>query len=177
MLILLFWIFLFLLLPLSLYTGLSFIISRKNIFWQVFKYIWLSVLLIISILFISRCLNAKIVLAKKDFYGTYAINRNYFPGADADWQYNHYRLIIREDDSVFFYATNKNKILKVYKGFMFCNETYPSARIRFEMEAPTHHIFSEQPLITRSRWNFMLVFFSPFYHNMYFEKGDFSLSD
>ena len=55
-------------------------------------------------------------LTKKDYYGSYIINRNYFAGKQADWQYDHFRFEIRDNDSIYFYMTDKERISKIYKG-------------------------------------------------------------
>ena len=124
-------------------------------------YTWVPFLFIILCAVTVIWLENEVVLTKKDFYGTYRINRNYFPGEDAEWQYEHYKFKILENDS----------IVRVYKGKVFFNESYKSVRIWFDMLSPVHHVMSDQPLIIRSRWGFDIVMFSPLYNNMYFEKS------
>ena len=59
---------------------------------------------------------AKKILKKEDYYREYIINRDYFPGKQANWQYDHYRFEIKENDSIFFYLTDREKILKTFRG-------------------------------------------------------------
>jgi len=65
---------------------------------------------------IIQWLTAKTELEKKDYYRNYIVNRDYFQGKQADWQYNSFRFEIKENDSIYFNITNKEKILKRYKG-------------------------------------------------------------
>lgn len=39
------------------------------------------------------------ILKKEDYYGTYHIKRDLFPGKQADWQYNSYNFVIKDNDS------------------------------------------------------------------------------
>ncbi len=126
----------------------------------------------IIIMSIISILSKKKVLDKSDFYGEYTIDRNYFPGINADWQYNRYRFEIKDNDSIYFYSTDEEKILKTYKGKIFTDKKrYTSRRIKFKMEQPTHHILTDNPTIYREPWDFFMVLNSPKYHNMYFRKG------
>ena len=47
---------------------------------------------------------------------------------------------------------------------------YSSARLIIEMEQPTHHIMTSNPTTYRSAWDFYLVFKSPKFYNVFFEK-------
>ncbi|TAE89990.1 MAG: hypothetical protein EAY81_01375, partial [Bacteroidetes bacterium] len=118
-------------------------------------------------------LTAKTELKKKDYYGQYIVNRNYFPGIQADWQYNHFRFEIKENDSIYFYLTDKEKILKTYVGTITTTyrSQYSSARLIINMEQPTHHILTSNPTTYRSTWSFYLVFDSPKFNNVFFKKG------
>ena len=130
----------------------------------------LSFILIVTLSIISVLANKK-VLNKSDFYGEYVIDRDYFPGKQADWQYNNFRFEINGNDSIFFYVTSGNKILKTYKGTISTLAPYKSARLVIKMQQPTHHILTTNPTIYREAWDFFLVFKSPKFMNMYFRKG------
>ncbi len=122
--------------------------------------------------YFGRVIWSKKILDKEDFYGTYIIDRNYFKGKQADWQYNHFRFEIKENDSIYFYETNENEIVKTYKGIVFTVTPYQSARLQIKMEQPTHHILNSNPTIYREVWDFYMVFNSPKFYNMYFRKGE-----
>jgi len=110
-------------------------------------------------------------LEKDDYYGTYVIDRAYFSGKQADWQYNHYRFEIKENDSIYFYVTDRERIVKTHTGVISTLDTYASARLVIKMNKPSHHIFTTYPTTYRSTWRFFLVFHSPKYNNMFFKKG------
>ncbi|MEM6263089.1 MAG: hypothetical protein AAGI38_11320 [Bacteroidota bacterium] len=120
---------------------------------------------------IFRRLNSNIELSKNDYYGEYVINRDCFPGNQANWQYDHFRFEITDKDSIFFYVTKKDKVLKTYRGKISSTTPYSSARLIIEMEKPTHHILLSNPTTYRSTRDFYLVFKSPKFKNVFFKKG------
>ena len=125
----------------------------------------------IFLISITSILTKKKILEKSDYYGEYTIDRNYFSGEQADWQYNNFRFEIKENDSIYFYKTKEKKILKTYKGKISTLKGYSSERITIRMNMPTHHVLDSNPTIYREAWGFFLVFNSPKFNNMYFRKG------
>ena len=111
-------------------------------------------------------------MEKSDFYGEYIIDRDYFSGKQADWQYNNFRFEIKENDSIYFYITNGKLIKESYKGTISTVAPYQSARLKIRMDLPTHHVLNSNPTIYRESWGFYMVFNSPKFHNMYFRKGE-----
>ena len=134
-------------------------------------FIWLGIFGLVFLSGIIQWLNSKTELEKEDQYGEYIINRDYFEGEQTDWQYEHFRFEITEEDSLFFYVTDREKILKTFRGTIKTTAPYRSARLMIEMDEPTHHILSSNPTTYRSAWDFYLVFESPKFHNLFFEKG------
>jgi hypothetical protein len=126
----------------------------------------------IVIMSIIGILAKKKVLEKSDFYGEYTIDRNYFSGKQADWQYNNFRFEIKENDSIYFYVTDGEIINEIYKGKISTLEPYKSARLVIEMKNPNHHILTTNPTIYREAWDFFMVFKSPKFNNMYFRKNE-----
>lgn len=118
-------------------------------------------------------MTSKEVLDKKDYYGEYIINRDYFSGKQSDWQYNHYRFKILKNDSLYFYITNNERIIKIIKGKIAVTnkDDYESQRLIINLDYPTHHILSSNPTTYRSSWSFYLVFNSPKFNNVFFKKG------
>ncbi|WP_198342274.1 hypothetical protein [Pedobacter psychrophilus] len=118
-------------------------------------------------------MTSKTELNKNDYYGHYIINRDFFPGRQANWQYETYRFEIKKNDSIYFYVTNKEKILKTYRGTIQTTDPsqYSSERLIINMEQPIHHILKTDPTTYRSSWNFYLVFYSEKFNNLYFKKG------
>lgn len=132
---------------------------------------WSGLFLLFLLTFILKPFYEKKVLDKSDFYGNYIIYRDYFPGKQADWQYNSFRFEIKENDSIYFHFKEEQKILKTYKGNISTITPYKSARIVIKMEKPTHHILTTNPTIYREVWSFFMVFNSTKFNNMYFRKG------
>ena len=163
--------FIFILLPLVGILLTAWLISRKRLFGEMLGFICLGMFGLVLLSGILRWFTSKTELDKEDYYGEYIINRDYFKGEQTDWQYNHFRFEITEEDSIFFYLTEQEKILKTFRGNIETTTSYSSARLIIEMEQPTHHIFTSNPTTYRGPWDFYLVFKSPEYYNVFFEKG------
>lgn len=163
--------FALILIPLSGILLVIWVLTKKNIFGKSLGIIWIGVIGLVILSISLRLLTDKKELTKKDYYGQYIVNRNYFPGKQADWQYEHFRFEIKDNDSIYFYVTNKRKIEKIYKGTITTTEPYSSERLIINMEQPTNHILTSNPTTYRSAWSFYLVFYSPKFNNVYFKKS------
>lgn len=143
-------------------------------FPKAFARITLFFVALFTLAWVTSPFRTKMVLDKEDYYGEYIINRKYFPGKQADWQYNTFRFEIKENDSIYFYVTDQSKILEVFRGKIRTTDprNYSSCRLIIDMEKPTHHILSDNPTTYRDVWNFYLVFESPKFHNVFFTKGE-----
>ncbi|KAB8155932.1 hypothetical protein EZY14_001595 [Kordia sp. TARA_039_SRF] len=138
---------------------------------KIFLYIPLGIAVLLLAAYLYRSYYKKPNLEKEDYYGSYVIDRNYFSGQQADWQYNTFRFEIKENDSIYFYVTEKEEIIKVYKGTISTVTPYNSARLIIDMEQPAHHVMKYNPTTYREIRNYFLVFKSPKFNNMYFRKG------
>lgn len=147
------------------------IITKNKYFTQAIMAIWGVLVFAIIGLCIISIFTSKIELDKKDYYGNYIIDRNYFSGYQSDWQYNNFRFEIFENDSINFYLTDGPHIIQTFKGTISTLDYYPSERLVIQMEKPTHHIMDTNPTIHREVWGFYLTFDSPKFHNLYFRKG------
>jgi hypothetical protein len=163
--------FIFILVPLTGIFLLIWLLTRKKIVGQTLGIIWIGIFGLILLSRLLQWLTAKTELKKKDYYGKYIVNRDYFRGRQTDWQYENFRFEIKENDSVFFYVTDKEKILKTYRGKIRTTNSYDSERLILHMEQPTHHILASNPTTYRNAWNFYLVFYSPKFNNVFFKKG------
>lgn len=163
--------FIFIILPLTIILLLIWALSGKKIFGKTLGLIWLGLIGLVVLSLTIHTLTAKKELEKKDYFGEYVIDRNYFKGKHANWQYNNFSFEIRQDDKIYFYVTDKDKILKTYKGTISTLTPYSSERLVINMEQPTIHIMKSNPTIYRSAWSFYLVFHSNKFNNMYFKKG------
>ena len=162
--------FFFILIPLTGILLFGWLVTRKKIFGKTVGLIWLGIFGLTLLLGTIQWLTAKTELEKKDYYGQYIIHRGYFPGRQADWQYENFRFEIKDNDSIYFHVTNKEKILKTYRGTITTTSPYSSDRLIVNMEQPTHHIMSSNPTTYRSAWSFYLVFHSLKFNNVYFKK-------
>ena len=165
-------IFIFVILPISVILFLLWIFAQKKFFGFALIRIWCVLILMWILGIISKPFYTEKVLDKSDFYGEYVIDRNFFSGEQADWQYNSFRFKITENDSIYFYETDGQQILKTYRGTISTVAPYSSARLAIKMEQPTHHVLNSNPTIYRDIWSFFMVFNSPKFHNMYFKKGE-----
>ena len=161
----------FILLPLIGIFAILYGLTKKKIFGKSIFYIIIGIFSIMIISGTTQWLRSKKVLTKADYYGEYIIDRNFFKGKQANWQYETYRFKITEKDSIYFYVTNFDKIIKTYKGRIKTVSPYGSERLIIEMEKPTIHILETNPTIYRNSWGFYLVFNSQKFKNMYFKKG------
>jgi hypothetical protein len=170
-------LFIIILLPLTaLLTGLSLIawlLTKQKVYGRIIGIMWGGIFGLIILLVVINWLTSKTELAQKDYYGQYIVNRDYFQGKQSDWQYDHYRFEIKKNDSIYFYVTDKEKILKTYTGTITAtdNSEHNSARLIIKMGQPSHHILTSNPKTYRSAWSFYLVFYSPKFNNVYFKKG------
>jgi hypothetical protein len=163
----------FIIFPLTIIFLIIWAITRKKIYGKILGYLWLGLIGFIVLIYTIGSLTADKILSKKNYYGEYIIDRNYFKGKQANWQYDNFRFEIKENDSLYFYVTDKERILKTYKGTIKTTDPsiYKSVRLSINMEQPTIHIMKTNPTIYRSAWSFYLVFHSDKFNNMYFRKG------
>jgi hypothetical protein len=162
----------FILFPLTVILLLIWLFSGKKLFGKTIGLIWLGIIGLVVFSMTINWLTSKTELEKKDYYGQYIVNRDFFPGKQADWQYENFRFEIKENDSIYFYVTDKEKILKTYRGTITTTGSYVSKRLIVNMEQPTNHILKSNPTTYRSTWSFILVFYSPKFNNVYFKKGE-----
>jgi hypothetical protein len=162
----------FILFPLTVILLLIWLFSGKKLFGKTIGLIWIGIIGLVVFSMTINWLTSKTELEKKDYYGQYIINRDFFPGKQADWQYENFRFEIKENDSIYFYVTDKEKILKTYRGTITTTESYVSKRLIVNMEQPTNHILKSNPTTYRSTWSFILVFYSSKFNNVYFKKGE-----
>src|SRR5688572_18489849 len=108
--------FIFILVPLTGILLIAWLLSRKLWIGKILGFIWLGIFGLVLLSGIVRWLTSKTELDKDDYYGEYVINRDYFQGKQTDWQYNHFRFEITDNDSILFYVTDNEKVLKTYRG-------------------------------------------------------------
>lgn len=161
----------FIVLPLTVVFFLVGAYTKYTVFLKILLWMWIPIFCLIGLTWLSSLLPDN-VLEKEDYYGTYVIDRNFFKGKQADWQYNHFRMEITESDSIFLYTLENGKVVFVNKGTISTVKPYNSERLVLHMNTPNHHITETNPTTYREPWwNFYLVFHSKKFHNIYFRKG------
>lgn len=162
----------FILLPAIVVLLIVWAVSKRKIFGKTIAVILAGLAGLILLSSIIKFFTSKKILDKEDYYGSYTINKNYFPGKQANWQYDNFRFEIKDNDSIYFYVTDKDKIRQTYKGIISTIMRAGSERLVLHMQQPTRHVLTENPTIYSSVWGFELVFNSPKFSNMYFKKGE-----
>ncbi|MBK8416976.1 MAG: hypothetical protein IPL22_22150 [Bacteroidetes bacterium] len=98
------------------------------------------------------------------------VNRDYFPGKQADWQYNNFRFEIKENDTIYFYVTDKEIIIKTYRAIT-TTKPYSSERLIINMEQPTHHILTNNNNLSKYM-EFLFSFLFAENLTMFISKGE-----
>lgn len=151
---------------------LIWLFTKKKIFIKITGFIWLGFLGLILLMCMVSIFTTKKEITKDDIYGEYIIDRNKCSGKQADWQYNHYRFKITEDNKIYFYITENEKVIKTITGTVEIKEYYtPSPRLKINFDEPRFHILKENPTLYREIWTFYYVFYSDKFGNMFFTKG------
>ncbi len=163
----------FILLPVTAILLLLWLLTRKFLFGHALATLWLGVFVLMLLSVLIQFFTSKMCLDKSDYQGEYVVKREFFAGEQADWQYNHFRFEITKQDSIFFYETEGQEILKMHKGTVQTTDPsrYPSARLKVKMEEPIHHLLQHNPTTYRGSWSFYLVFESDKFGNVFFHQG------
>lgn len=162
----------FIIFPLLAILLILWMISREKFFAKSIATIIIGICAFVCIVSVLHMIFSIKELDKDDYYGKYIIDRSFFKGKQADWQYEHYRFEIKENDSVYFYCTDKYNIKKTFKGHISTVKPYNSERLILTMNEPSHHVVKENPSTYRGIWDFYMVLHSEKFGNMFFRKGD-----
>jgi len=165
-------IILFLFIVISSFVGviLMNISSLENNLSNFMGYTALSGFMLIGVLQLYNFATSKMSVDKRDYYGHYRIDRDMFPGKNAEWQYEKYRFRVDKSGSIIFDEKGGDSSIESCKVKFEVLEYFDNARIKLFNGRTCHHIFTSLPLLVRDSWSFQLVFRSPHYGNMYFKK-------
>ena len=144
--------------------------TNNKIALKVLSLICVLAILIIVITFIGNRYRTPIRLTAHKIIGEYRIDKNFYPGKNADWQYDHYRFTITKTDSIYFYVTNKDTVLQAFKGKIKYSIGPPDLWI-IQIDS-SHQIIKHPPTLYRSHKKFYYVFKSDLYGNMFFRKQE-----
>jgi len=156
------------------------------------------VLVIIGLLSYSvyKFTTSPMTVKKYHLKGTFVINREMFKGKNADWQYDHYWINIK-NDTLFLHIMSNGKEIKMYKrqiayidpyhrmqsrrdhvffGFVntdkeFQNQHANNEEQRIFIESEEHHMLINDPRLLASPFSFNIVLVSNRYGNMFFTRG------
>ena len=146
-------------------------ITKNIIFGKLIGVVVFGVVAVILTVSILRLFTFKKEVTQGDIYGTYVIDRTKFPGKQADWQYNHYRFEITRQNEFLFRLTDKEKVIRTFRGKAVFSPYYKIPRIVLQVDSPSYHIINETPTLYRTVWSFYYVFYSPKFGNVFFTKG------
>mgnify|MGYP003418320336 FL=1 len=163
-------IIIFIIFPIAIILLFTWLITKKIIYGKILGIFYLIIIAFAILGSIINYLSTPKILKKNDYYGEYVIKRDFFKGKQSDWQYNHFRFEIKENDSIYFYFTENEKILKTIRGKITTVKPYSSERLIIKMDS-SFHILETNPTIYREPFDFYLVFKSEKFNNVFFEKG------
>ncbi len=122
----------------------------------------------------ADALRTPIQPCRTDLIGVYRVDRDMYPGPQANWQYEHHRILITEQDSLILEILKNGKVLK---RFARAFEPVPVSGLRHfrwqfadDNDSLYHHIIATEPIMIRSHSSFYYVFPSNRYGNMFLRK-------
>jgi hypothetical protein len=146
-----------------------FFVSQKKIALIILGGLWvLAISVIILSLFVDQY-RKPIHLTKNEIVGEYRIDTTFYPGANAKWQYDHYKFYITNKDSILFLEMEEKEIPRtIYKHKIKYSNIPP--KLWSIVADTTHHIIINQPTLYRGHDKFYYVFHSEKFGNMFFRK-------
>lgn len=150
-------------------------------FFYILFVIWGILILGIVFLFLAQPYLKPMILTQQDIYGDYIIDRDKFPGKQADWQYDNFKFSITENDQLIFKARiydnvwNLDTVKVSYSSGYYDleKEQYCNRKLRVHSDSTTHHIIMDNPTLYRRSFNrFYYVFESKKFGNVFFKKGE-----
>lgn len=105
-----------------------------------------------------------------DVYGTYRIDRKFFSGKNADWQYEHYKFTITPDNKFLLTEIDDAGVSHQYAGKVSWFGTHTRRALWSAKLNEKHHLRVDSPTLIRSYFTFYYVIYSEKYGNMYFRR-------
>lgn len=156
---------------LILFTGgaaFYYLYKRNKTALQLLAVLAGTVILLFVISIVKRRNEQPIPLSKKDIIGNYRIDKHFYPGRNTNWQYDHFRFTITSTDSIYFFITRKDTVIKIMKQKLVYFGGPPDLW-RIEGDS-LHHIIKHPPVLYRGHKKFYYVFHSAHYGNIFFRK-------
>ena len=146
-----------------------FLVSRKKIAILLLGCLWGLTILLFVFGSIAEHYRKPIRLTRQDIIGEYRIDKTFFSGKNANWQYHHFKFYITNKDSILFVIMEeKGNPIAFYKHKINYSDGSPALwKIKTDS---THHILKNQPTLYRGHDKFYYVFYSEKFGNMFFRK-------
>ncbi|MFC6268335.1 hypothetical protein [Frigoriflavimonas asaccharolytica] len=133
---------------------------------------WILLILFFISAGIFNAINSKMNVDKKDIYGNYVIDREMFAGKNANWQYNHFKFKIDEEEFIFYNMNNDGIVIDSIKRKIIFVNGYSSPQLRIFSSDDKSLLIENEPTLYRKSWSFYYVFRSKKYGNMFFKKDN-----
>ena len=146
--------------------------TKYNGFNKIIYGLWIFFISLPIIGLVTNFLQSKTEIDREEIYGNYTIDREICSGKNADWQYNKYRFKIDENNKMYFYITNKEKIIKTIESEVSINVHNSACFFELKELNEDFHILKTNPTLYRKPWSYYYVFYSEKYGNMFFKKDD-----
>ena len=161
--------------PLLLLTtgGLIFYAIAKKT-WKpllVVAALWGLTILLFVVSIIANRYSRPVRLTKTDIIGDYRIDTTFFTGTNAKWQYDHYRFTITPSDSIYFYLTKKDTVIRTFRKKISYSSGPPDLW-KVHSDTTTYHVIKYPPTLFRGQKKFYYVLKSDQYGNIFFRKVD-----
>jgi hypothetical protein len=154
---------------LSLFLILLKLIFKKTFFLKIMYGLWIIPFVLLLFMILINPFVTKMQLDKDEIYGNYVIDREKCAVKQADWQYNHYRFKITEDNKIHFYITENEKVVKTIMGMIKINEggASPHLKIFFDKKKFTLPMII---LLYTEIFGIFIMSFIPINIKMFFSK-------
>ncbi len=146
-----------------------FFVSQKKIALIILGGLWVLTISVIILNLIVDYNRTPIRLTKNDIVGEYRIDTTFYPGANAKWQYDHYKFYITNKDSILFVEMKEKEIPRTIHKHKIKYSNIPPNLWSIVADT-THHIIRNQPTLYRGHYKFYYVFHSEKFGNMFFRK-------
>jgi len=160
--------------------GITYWKFKKHTAGKILLIFWGLFIIGTALLFITEPYFRPAILTNEDICGTYIIDKDKFPGKQADWQYENFRFNITKENSLIFESRVYDNIWKsevveisFSSGYYDSDkEEYCNRKIRIHSDSTNNHIIRDNPTLYRLMFNdFYYVFESEKFGNMFFKKG------
>lgn len=119
-------------------------------------------------LIVFGVINSPKSIDKNDIVGTYEIDKEFYPGSNANWQNSLFSFVINEKHEFFFYEKLADGNFKVIEGKVEFYRNSNPALFRIVVSNP-NKLIDAYPALYRQRFDFYYVFESSF-GNMFYRK-------